>query len=206
VKVASGATLMVNDLLDVYLDGLDADERFLMGSGLRIGELVAHFWPNVDLKAKVVRVVEFSTCVGQDVVSSMGKSRDAIRCIDLDDGLVGVLRARRRQQAAEQLAATSYEASDYGFTRPSGGPYHPQLLSWHLGELTAELDLPRLTAHELRYACATLMLASGVAPKIAAERLGHSDPSPLLNLYSHVTPTMQREAAERIEVALFGQR
>ena len=102
---------------------------FLMGSGLRIGELVALRWPNVDLEAKVVRVVEFSTYVGHDVVPSTGKSRDAIRSIDLDDGLVKVLRAQRRQQAAEQLAATTYEASDHVFTRPTGGPYHPQQLS-----------------------------------------------------------------------------
>ena len=44
-----------------------------------------------------------------------------------------------------------------------------------LGRFTAELDLPRLTAHGLRHTCATLMLANGVAPKVAAERLGHGD-------------------------------
>ena len=86
-------------------------------------------WPNVDLDAKAVRVVEFSTYVGHELVPSMGKSRDAVRAVDLDDGLVGVLRAQRRQQAAEQLAATTYEASDHVFTRPTGGPYHPQQLS-----------------------------------------------------------------------------
>ena len=177
-----------------------------MGSGLRIGELVALRWPNVDLDAKAVRVVEFSTYVGHEVVPSMGKSRDAVRAVELDDGLVGVLRAQRRQQAAEQLAATTYEASDHVFTRPTGGPYHPQQLSRLLGEITAELDLPRLTAHGLRHTCATLMLANGVVPKVAAERLGHSDPSLFLNLYSHVTPTMQREAAEKIGAALFGER
>ena len=126
---------------------------FLLGSGLRIGELVALRWPNVDLEGRVVRVVEFSTYVGHDVVPSMpmGKSRDALRSIDLDDDLVGVLRVQRRQQAAEQLAATSYEASDHVFTRPAGGPYHPRQLSRHLGEISAELDLPRLTAHGLRH-------------------------------------------------------
>jgi integrase len=48
------------------------------------------------------------------------------------------------------------------------------------------------------------MLASGVSPKVAAERLGHSDASLFTNLYSHVTPTMQRDAADRIGEALFG--
>jgi len=49
------------------------------------------------------------------------------------------------------------------------------------------------------------MLANGVAPKVAAERLGHSDPSLFMNLYSHVTPSMQREAADKIGAALFGE-
>ena len=63
--------------------------------------------------------------------------------------------------------------------------------------------LPRLTAHALRRTSATLMLANGVPPKVAAERLGHADATLFSNLYSHVTPTMQREAAERIGRALF---
>jgi integrase len=49
------------------------------------------------------------------------------------------------------------------------------------------------------------MLASGVPAKVAAERLGHADPTLFTNLYSHVTPTMQRDAASRIEEALFGR-
>ena len=90
------------------------------------------------------------------------------------------------------------------FTKPGGGAYHPQYLSRMLGRFTAELDLPRLTAHGLRHTCATLILANGVAPKVAAERLGHADATLFTNLYSHVTPTMQRDAASRIGNALFG--
>jgi len=177
---------------------------FLMGSGLRIGELVALRWRNVDLEAGVVRVVEFATYLGQQVMASPGKSKDAVRSIDIDEGLARVLRAQRAAQAKERLASSSYEESDFVFTKPHGGPYHPQYLSKLLSKTTEELGLPRLSAHGLRHTCATLMLANGVPPKVAAERLGHSDPSLFLNLYSHVTPTMQREAAEKIGAALFG--
>jgi integrase len=48
------------------------------------------------------------------------------------------------------------------------------------------------------------MLDAGVAPKVAAERLGHADPVLFLSLYSHVTPTMQRDAARAIGESLFG--
>jgi integrase len=178
---------------------------FPLCAGLRIGELVALRWPNVDLDEGVVRVVEFSTYLGQQVVPSSGKSRDAVRRVEIDEGLVAVLRAQRALQDRERLAASgSYEESDYVFTKATGGPYHPQLLSRALGRYSEELGLPRITAHGLRHTCATLMLANGVPPKVAAERLGHSDPSLFMNLYSHVTPSMQREAADRIGAALFG--
>jgi integrase len=150
---------------------------FLMGSGLRIGELVALRWPNVDLDAGIVRIVEFSSYLGHQLVASNGKSPDAVRSIDIDAGLAGVLRAQRALQASERLAGRSYEDSDDVFTRPAGGPYHAQYLSRLLGRYSAELGLPRLTAHGLRHTCATLMLANGVLPKVAAERLGHADPT-----------------------------
>jgi integrase len=156
------------------------------------------------LDRRLVRVREFATTLGYELVASDGKSRDAVRTIDLDEHLVRVLGVQRKQQAAERLAATDYETSDYVFTRPGGGAYHPQVLSRLLGWTSVEIGLPRLTAHGLRHTSATLMLASGVAPKVAAERLGHADATLFLNLYSHVTPTMQREAAERIGDALFG--
>jgi integrase len=177
---------------------------FLMGAGLRIGELVALRWENVDFAEGAVRVVEFSTYLGHEVVASSGKSRDAIRRIDIDKALADVLHTQRATQARERLATEHYEQSDHVFTRPVGGPYHPQYLSRLLGRYSEELGLPRLTAHGLRHTCATLMLANGVPPKVAAERLGHSDPSLFMNLYSHVTPSMQRDAAEKIGAALFG--
>lgn len=177
---------------------------FLLGSGLRIGELVWLRWGNVDLGRRRVQVVDFASTLGYELVVSAGKSRDAVRSIDLDNGLVAVLQAQRERQDADRQACNSYVQSDYVFTQAGGGSYHPQKLSRMLGRYSAELGLPRLTAHGLRHSCATLMLANGVPPKVAAERLGHADASLFTNLYSHVTPTMQREAADLIGASLFG--
>lgn len=176
---------------------------FLLSSGLRIGELVWLRWGNVDLDRRTIHVVEFVSTLGYQLAPSTGKSREAVRSIELDNGLVRVLRAQRKQQAAERLATAAYVESDYVFTRPAGGPYHPSNLSKLLGRMTTEVGLPRLTAHGLRHTCATLMLANGVPPKVAAERLGHADATLFSNLYSHVTPTMQRDAADKLGAALF---
>ena len=180
---------------------------FLLGWGVRIGEAVFLRWSNVDLEKGLVRLLnEFATVLGYDVHRSSGKSRGAIRTVDLDRHLVDVLRQQRTLQAEEQLGADTYEESDYVFTKAVAGAYHPQYLSRLLGKISTEAGLPRLTAHGLRHTTATLMLASGVPPKVAAERLGHADTTLFSNLYSHVTPTMQRDAAERIGAALFADQ
>ncbi|MEX1158558.1 MAG: tyrosine-type recombinase/integrase [Thermomicrobiales bacterium] len=59
-------------------------------------------------------------------------------------------------------------------------------------------QLPVIRLHDLRHTAATLMLANGEHPRIVQERLGHSDVAMTLNRYSHVTETMQRDAAGRL--------
>jgi integrase len=161
-------------------------------------------WGKVDLKRRHARVVEFASTLGWDLVESRGKSATAIRTVDLDRGLVAVLKRQRDMQRFESRR-DGYEATDYVFTKPAGGHYHPQVISKMLARASEEAGLPRLTAHGLRHTSATLMLDSGVAPKVAAERLGHADASLFMNLYSHVTPTMQSDAADKLGAALFGQ-
>jgi integrase len=62
--------------------------------------------------------------------------------------------------------------------------------------------LPRIRFHDLRHAHATHLLASGVHPKVASERLGHSKVGITLDLYSHVMPGMQEDAVAKVGAAL----
>jgi integrase len=61
--------------------------------------------------------------------------------------------------------------------------------------------LPRVRFHDLRHSHATQLLMAGVHPKIAQERLGHSTITTTLDLYSHVTNTMQNDAAAKLDSA-----
>lgn len=176
---------------------------FLLGCGLRIGELVWLRWPNIDFVGQQVRIVEFATRLGWELVTSPGKSSSAVRAVDLDAFLIEILNRQREQQRFEARTA-GYVESDFVFTTRKGASFHPMTLSRTLAKRSVAAGLPRLTSHGLRHTSATLMLASGVAPKVAAERLGHADPTLFTNLYSHVTPTLQRDAATKIGQALFG--
>jgi integrase len=66
----------------------------------------------------------------------------------------------------------------------------------------AKTALPRIRFHDLRHAHATHLLTSGVRSKIASERLGHSKVGITLDLYSHVMPGMQEDAAAKVDAAL----
>ena len=69
-------------------------------------------------------------------------------------------------------------------------------------ELLRKTGLPLIRFHNLRHTAATLLLQQGVHPKIVQERLGHADISMTLNTYSHVLPSMQEDAALKMDELL----
>ena len=71
-----------------------------------------------------------------------------------------------------------------------------------VGQLLAKTPLPRVRFRDLRHARATHLLSSGVHPKAAGERLGHSKVGITLDLYSHLLPGMREDAAARVDDAV----
>src|SRR5579862_500173 len=70
--------------------------------------------------------------------------------------------------------------------------------------LRRRAGLPRVRFHDLRHTAATLLLEEGINPKVVSERLGLAQVAITLDIYSHVTPHMQRQAADAMEVELGG--
>jgi integrase len=91
---------------------------------------------------------------------------------------------------------------DLVIAHEDGTQITPIYISQQWGRLIAKTSLARLRFHDLRHAHATHLLASGVHPKIASERLGHSKVGITLDLYSHVIPGMQADAVEMVEASL----
>ena len=74
----------------------------------------------------------------------------------------------------------------------------------HFKPIVKAAGLAPLRPYDLRHTCATLLLAGGEHPKVVAERLGHASTVMTLDVYSHVLPSMQEAAAEKLEELLFG--
>ncbi|WP_292310327.1 tyrosine-type recombinase/integrase [Mesorhizobium sp.] len=83
-----------------------------------------------------------------------------------------------------------------------GAPLQPRSLTHEWVRVLGKTTLPRIRFHDLRHTHASQMLSAGVHPKVASERLGHSSIGITLDLYSHVMPGMQADAAEQVDAAL----
>jgi integrase len=127
------------------------------------------------------------------------KSRRSRRVVTLDERTVAVLRAHRAEQNEERLiASTAWQDLDLLFTDELGGIVSPDWFTRVTKRLAAEAGIPRLTPHAARHTWATLALGAGIHPKVVQERLGHSSIAMTMDLYSHVTEGMDRDAAETV--------
>src|SRR5205807_9848155 len=88
------------------------------------------------------------------------------------------------------------------FTSRDGGPLYATNLKGPFKRILGKAGLRRVRFHDLRHTTATLLLGQGVHPKIVSEMLGHSSIGITLDLYSHATPTIQREATTAFDRVL----
>ena len=79
-----------------------------------------------------------------------------------------------------------------------GDPLHSKVASDLFRKAVARCEMPYLSVHGLRHTWATLALQAGVHPKVVQERLGHSTISITLDIYSHVNPAMDTDAANTV--------
>ncbi len=92
------------------------------------------------------------------------------------------------------------------FCEHDGKPLKPGTVRQHWQRLIKRLNYPHIRFHDLRHTHASLMLKQGISPKVIQERLGHATISTTLDIYSHVTPGMQRQAVESFDKLLNTRR
>ncbi len=174
-----------------------------LSTGMRRGEVLAVRWKNVDLERGTLRVMESLEQTKTGIRFKPPKS-GRHRVITLPAYAVEDLRGLKRQQAEELLALGVRQTGEtLVCARADGEPHQPLSLTYEFARFMSRMkDLPRVRFHDLRHSHATQLLASGVHPKIASERLGHASVGITLDLYSHVTDTMQSDAAVKLDSAM----
>lgn len=131
------------------------------------------------------------------------KSATSRRHISLPQVAVEALRAHHQQQQQEQeILGNSWPNTGLVFTSTRGTPLEPRNVVRLFHSMLQRAGLPHKRFYDLRHTCATLLLVQGVHPRVVMEILGHSQISLTMNTYSHVSPTLQREAASRMDELL----
>jgi integrase len=172
--------------------------RLALRFGLRRGELCALRWSDIDGDALTVR--RNAVAVGRDVVVGEPKTRKGSRSIPLaaDPGAVAALRAVRKRQLAERLAAgPDWQDTGLVVADEHGDMVPPWLLSETFRKLAQAAGLPVIRLHEGRHTAATIWREAEVDWKVIQEWLGHATMAITTDTYSHVRPAAHNAAAAK---------
>jgi integrase len=178
--------------------------RTIAYTGMRRSEALALRWGDVNFKTKLISIRRAADVTERNKTKTT--KTGSARPIDVDQETLDVLRVHRAARGTVALDLARVDA--YVFGDEDGSIPVPDAITsrWtrRIGSATKKLDIGRVTIKGLRHTHATLLLELGVHPKVVQERLGHSTITTTMNIYSHVTPTMQRAAIDRLTQHLNG--
>jgi integrase len=168
-------------------------------TGMRKSEILALRWENVDFNERAIYVKEsIHQLYGQgEQYVGKTKSKSSRRTILISDKLAAELIKHKKRQAN-----VLPPPKDLVVTTKEHRPIHQRNLTQAMYRALMNAGVPKIRFHDLRHTHASLLLANGVNPKVIQERLGHAKIDTTMNIYSHVFPSMQREAADKIDALL----
>ena len=183
----------------------------MMGMGLRIGEVLALTWADVDFTgnkvsiskaAKITPVVGGSGAVEGHVMAVSGtKTSRSVRTLPMPRFVRDALWEWRK------VHMRRFKTSDTkGFVFPNK---YGELRSYsgfrrQFERFLKERGIAKVTFHQFRHTFATMMLEQQVNPRVVQEYLGHKDISTTLGIYTGVTSSAMKQAADGVDVAMRG--
>lgn len=170
--------------------------------GLRRGEMTGLLWKNVNFDQKTITISENRVQTSKGDQKKDPKSEAGKRTISVGDKALDALR-EVKSIYDEACKSPWFNDSGYVLFKADGNPYRPDCITQLWGRFAQRIDLPYIRLHDLRHSNATLMIAKGVSAKVVQHRLGHADVSTTLQRYVHVLPTMDEDAADKIDSAIF---
>lgn len=175
-------------------------------TGMRQGELLALKWENIDLDKGILNVkLNLKRIPGGGLMLDKPKTKSSVRSIKIGPESIKILEAEKQQIAVESEAAADYwQAENFVFPSTNGTAMDPSNLIKQFRKLLKTAGLPKIRFHDLRHTAASLMLNNGIDVLVASQRLGHAQPSITLDVYGHLMPSIQNEAANILDTLISG--
>ena len=186
--------ILPQEKIGLYL--AEAEKRGLLAAfylelttGLRRGELLALQWTDLDVESKTLSVTKQVNRINGELVVSPPKTRNSIRTLALPQQAVDLLIAEHKK----------HPRNPYLFPSPKTGTmYDPDAFRRTHDKILKAIGTEHIRFHDLRHTFSTLAIQSGIDPKTVAEILGHASAEFSLDVYTHVTAGMKKEAAQKI--------
>ena len=170
-------------------------------TSMRQGELLGLKWQDVNWAQSSIRIQHQLYYFGNEGPEfSQPKTNARVRTLLIGQTTLAVLRDHQSRQNEEiQRAGERWQNHDLVFPSTVGTPTNPHNLLKQYKRLLQLTGLPNIRFHDLRHTAASLMLNNGVPLLVASRRLGHAYPSITLDVYGHMVPSMQEEAARILD-------
>ena len=172
-----------------------------LDSGARRSEICALRWSDIDLDTRMVSITKSLKVVEGVIDEKTTKTESSIRTIKLSESTINLIKEYKKWQEAYKLVNKQrwIGKDDRVFTALNGEYMFPGTCDHILRKIVKKYNLDPICFHELRHTCASLLINSGVDPKTVSKRLGHSDTSITMEIYTHAFEESKNACADRFD-------
>lgn len=177
--------------------------------GLRKGEIVALEWSDLNFIENSVSITKSTSMVNGEMITKKPKTNSSIRKLSVPVSVMQLAKEYRKEQLQHKLSLGSdWQGQNYIFIQWNGQQMHPhtpykkfkKIIKRYNKTVTDEKDkLPDIPLHGLRHTSATLLISQNVDIKTVSTRLGHSQASTTIDIYTHALKQLDKKAADTLD-------
>lgn len=209
------STYMTAEEVLKFLETFRENKRYplfvtALGTGLRLGELMALKWTSVDLEKMILKVEATRTTINTYAEEGNGpktvtvtkkpKTEKSTRIVPLPVDVVLALKEWKLLQREERKKnLQNYHEQGYVFTGKYGEPLRPDSMSNRFKVLISKYGRKDMTFHKLRHSYASMLLELGEDIKTIQENLGHANLNTTANIYTHILEKIKERAARKLD-------
>lgn len=192
----------------------------VLGTGMRIGELLALNWSDIDYNEKTIEINKTLQYLYNkekkkyEYVMQTPKTKTSKRIIPLLDSLAFLLKKHRKEQQELRMSLGDkwqpLNKEGFGnlvFTTEFGRPFDRNSINRAISSIVTEMnkkrekgnEFPNFSPHCLRHTFATRCFENGIPPKVVQEYLGHTTIQMTMDLYTHVMKETKQDEIKKLD-------
>ncbi|MEK3882376.1 tyrosine-type recombinase/integrase [Paenibacillus sp. PL2-23] len=191
--------------------GLDQDKEMfylLAFTGMRIGEALALKWTDINFETHRIRVTKTMYNENNNMREfelQPPKTDASIRDFDVDEDITNMLQNHYKTQTKLKMATRhllpEYYDSNFVFTHDNGYPLVYKHIANRMERVMRKTNIHKhATSHIFRHTHVSMMAEAGVDLATIMARVGHDDPKTTLQIYTHVTKKMEKNATQKVKI------